>query len=447
VDKTLAPQDSGVLFWQHFCPSPRLDKNCLKTLFSSKMGYSYTAFRQAVLMYEEAVSSDEDFDNICSNVASEVQMHPEILNMLHLAAEVDNIRTIVITCGIRRVWQYVIAREGLSETVKVIGGGRICDEIAITPEIKGSLVEWIKQKLSLVWAFGDSPLDLSMMKSASRAIIVTGPEGSRSKTMDKELQYAIGIDGFHPLQVLLPPAAPPRLDTTMLPLVNITSPDFLKPILPSSAPSKEPEYYAAKENVARALMTAMRDQGVAKPTLRAAHHKVGWYLTVELLTRNLIIGTEKFPIQHVQGTHTDGYRIFHEKNTLIVALMRGGESMALGVSDAMPLAGFLHAKLPTDMTPEHLQPLVNIILVDSIINSGKTMNEFLRHIRQIYNTVNIVVVAGVIQQDVLKNNSLIKDLHHGFRVKVVALRLSANKYTGRGGTDTGHRLFNTVRLT
>jgi len=28
----------------------------------------------------------------------------------------------------------------------------------------------------------------------------------------------------------------------------------------------------------------------------------------------------------------------------------------------------------------------------------------------------------------------------------VALRLSKNKFTGKGGTDTGNRLFNTIRL-
>ena len=85
-------------------------------------------------------------------------------------------------------------------------------------------------------------------------------------------------------------------------------------------------------------MTHMRDQSVAGPALRNAHQKVGWYLAVEYLTCTSIIGNERISIQHVQGTQTDGYHIFHEKDTLTVALMRGGEPMALGVNETMPLA-------------------------------------------------------------------------------------------------------------
>jgi uracil phosphoribosyltransferase len=110
-----------------------------------------------------------------------------------------------------------------------------------------------------------------------------------------------------------------------------------------------------------ASMTAMTDQIIAGLASRDAHQKVGWYLAVEMLTRHSIIRTEISLFQHFQGTRTDGYRIFHEEDTLIVALMRGAEPMALGVSKAMPLAGFLHAKLPEDIMEEgnrHREPVV-----------------------------------------------------------------------------------------
>lgn len=167
--------------------------------------------------------------------------------------------------------------------------------------------------------------------------------------MDQELQLATGKDGFQPHQTLLPPTAPPRLNSKMLPLIQITGRDFLKPLLsvpPSFTQSKNSNYLIAQENVSRALMTPMRDQSIAGLALRDAHQKMGWYLAVEMLTCTSIIGLKKFSIQHLQGTQADWYRVFHEKDTLIVALMRGGEPMALGMSEAMPLAGFLHAKLP-----------------------------------------------------------------------------------------------------
>jgi hypothetical protein len=53
-----------------------------------------------VLIYEEAVG-DKDFDDLCSDVASKVHMHPEIVNMLYFVAEAENIRTIVVA------WEFV----------------------------------------------------------------------------------------------------------------------------------------------------------------------------------------------------------------------------------------------------------------------------------------------------------------------------------------------------
>lgn len=45
-DKTLAPFDTGNMFWNMLDGK---DSTMLKTLFDSKLGYSYEAFQQAVL--------------------------------------------------------------------------------------------------------------------------------------------------------------------------------------------------------------------------------------------------------------------------------------------------------------------------------------------------------------------------------------------------------------
>jgi len=41
------------------------------------MGYSYTAFRQATILYETV--SDEEYEDICEKIASEVSIHPEFV--------------------------------------------------------------------------------------------------------------------------------------------------------------------------------------------------------------------------------------------------------------------------------------------------------------------------------------------------------------------------------
>jgi hypothetical protein len=79
---------------------------------------------------------------------------------------------------------------------------------------------------------------------------------------------------------------------------------------------------------------------------------------------------EEYPTPHVQGHYTSGHQFLHEQQILIVALMRGGESMAFGVNHAMPLAMFIYTSRPNDNMQYHLQGRFIILLVDSVVNSG-----------------------------------------------------------------------------
>ena len=117
----------------------------------------------------------------------------------------------------------------------------------------------------------------------------------------------------------------------------------------------------------------MRNANILGQALRAAHHKTGWHLAIEYLSTKPIIGVEQYQIPHVKDKHTDGHRILHESGTTIVALMQAGESMALGVANAIPTAMFLHAKEPINVQPVHLKGQSTTILVDGVINSGATV--------------------------------------------------------------------------
>jgi len=56
--------------------------------------------------------------------------------------------------------------------------------------------------------------------------------------------------------------------------------------------------------------------------------------------------------------------------------MRGGEAMALGVNDAFSLAMFVHASYPDDIRLYYLQGQLTVMLINSIINNGKTVIQF-----------------------------------------------------------------------
>lgn len=447
ADKTLAAEDTGALFWERVHKSRGLTEveSPMKTLFSSSLCYSYAAFRQATLLYEE-VADDPEFEDICTDVASAVKMHPDFLTLLQLLGEQEHIGALVVTCGLRRVWEKVLKREGLSKTVAVIGGGRISDGIVVTAAVKGALVTRLRDTHRLhVWAFGDSPLDLDMLREAHQAIVVVGEERTRSRTMDAELINAIDTKGLCARQALLPSVAIPHVSITKLPVVQLTDPELVKSLLSHPRHTQLQFLHTTNRPAAKLLATSMRDANVSGPVLRKAHRRVGLYLATEILTD--LIGLEPCPITHVLGHCTSGYRLFHESQVLIVALMRGGEPMAFGINEAFPSAIFLHAKEPKDIKPDHLSGLTTVILVDSVINSGKTVVEFVEQIRKLHATIRVVIVAGVVQdQTVGEGGTLHKKLGCLPGVSLVALRLSETKFTGMGGTDTGNRLFNTTHL-
>jgi uracil phosphoribosyltransferase/phosphoserine phosphatase len=446
ADRTLAAEDTGALFWERVSSSRRLkDEDCpLRTLFSSPLGYSYTAFRQATLLYEET-ADDQEFDALCQDVASAVTMHPEFVSLLQLVAEQEHVGMVIVSCGLRRVWDKVLEREGLSKTVKVIGGGRIADGFVVTAAVKAAMVARLRDIHHMyVWAFGDSVLDLPMLSKADQAMVVVGEERTRSKTMDAALLNAIDNGGLLARQALLPSNASPRLDTTKLPLIQLMDPEFIDSIIRRRSRHPLQVLHATDRKAAKLLMTPMRDATVAGPVLREAHRCVGWYLATEFLAE--MIGVEEYPIPHVQGHQTSGYRLLHEQQTLIVALMRGGEAMALGVNEAFPLAMFVHASRPNDITPHHLQGQLTVLLVDSVVNSGKTVVQFVQHVHNLHATVRIVVIAGVAQAQSVSQGSLVQALARHAKLSLVALRISDNKFTGRGTTDTGNRLFNTTHL-
>jgi uracil phosphoribosyltransferase len=85
-----------------------------------------------------------------------------------------------------------------------------------------------------------------------------------------------------------------------------------------------------------------------------------------------------------------------------------------------------------------------VILVDLVVNSGKSVVEFVERIRKLSPTARIVIVSGVVQDQAVASGELADMLALAPNLHLVALRFSENKYTGKGRTDTGHRLFNTT---
>lgn len=196
----------------------------LKELFSSPMKYSYTAFRQATLLYED-IGKESGFDDLCTTVAGHISIHSELQTLFRQIARKESVGVLVVTCGLRKVWEKVLARNDFSSQITVLGGGRVSSGFVVDPAVKGAIVSRLQNKhLMYVVAAGDSPLDLPMLEKADQAIVVVGDEAYRSKHVDEDLKAAI-TDGKlkDPKQLLLPFTVSPRLNPNLLPLTDITS--------------------------------------------------------------------------------------------------------------------------------------------------------------------------------------------------------------------------------
>lgn len=445
ADKTLAAVDTGTRFWKiHETNGGKNDP--LSALFQGPLGYSYIAFRQAMLLYEESTNDDE-FEAICEEIASQTPLYPGMSSLLRQAENYRRVCSVIVTCGLHCVWEKIIEKAGLSHVVKVVGGGRIKDGFVVTPSVKECLITRAKSvHTAYTWAFGDSPLDLPMMRVAHKPIVVVGEQDSRSKSMKCELLTEIKDNGLQARQVLLPNnTSPPLLDTAKLPVANLTEKSFLDEIFQlHGRPGGVRLHHATDSHTAKLLSTPMRDDSIRGPSLQEAHENAGRYLATRYLVE--LIGTEELAIRHPQGNVVAGYRLLDEERTLIVPLMRGGQSMASGIFKVFPKARLHDAKKPTDVKKEHLKGIVNVILVDSVINSGESMAQFVQHIREVDRAVRIIIVAGVIQDQAVKGCSQLRAVARSTELTIVALRLSVNKYTGKGTTDTGNRLFNTTYL-
>jgi hypothetical protein len=102
------------------------------------------------------------------------------------------------------------------------------------------------------------------------------------------------------------------------------------------------------------------------------------------------------------------------------------KSMALSISEALPTAGFLHAKVVEDVPAKHLQAMRVFVLIDSVINNGTTMKDFARRIQVLDPAVLIVMIAGVVQRNAVAKLETLKQELGGQELALVALRISEN---------------------
>lgn len=189
----------------------------------------------------------------------------------------------------------------------------------------------------------------------------------------------------------------------------------------------------SKEIAVQLLATKSRQAALSSVELCSVHFEMGKLLAYKILED---FPVAKISIRHVQGTK-QGVELAQKNDFVIVSIMRAGLYAAEGLRSVFSDSGFVLYN-----SPEDLELNLNgkiIIVIDSVINTGKSIERVVTELK-LKSPAKIIVATLVMQQEATKLADQYRE------IDFYALRISTNKYVGKGATDTGSRLFNTTNI-
>lgn len=184
------------------------------------------------------------------------------------------------------------------------------------------------------------------------------------------------------------------------------------------------------------LNTQSRRADLSPVQLAEVHRSLGRMLSFEYVNR---LELETIDISHVQGTKS-GLGLGDESFTVVIALMRSGLYVAEGfreILDGQSRLEFINGAedLPSILKRYNLAE-TNIVIADSVINSGKSIADIL----EVMPPCKSVTVVCQVMQERFARSPLANKSESTF----ITCRISSNYYVGSGKTDTGDRLFGHV---
>lgn len=173
-----------------------------------------------------------------------------------------------------------------------------------------------------------------------------------------------------------------------------------------------------------------RIKNIDSINLANIHKEFGKFLGLEILGKQ-----EKIIKQEILNYNKlENLEYFDDSNVVIIGILRAGLYIALGVREIFSNAEFILVKNASELTLDSIKNK-KIILVDSVINTGKSIIEILD---SIYNLDSRIYIA---------TNVIYKPTYEKLKtkfenIKIFCIRESLHSYKGVGSSDTGNRLFN-----
>ena len=280
--------------------------------------------------------------------------------------EIKDYNYVILSSGISDLWAKIGEQKGLLN---------IFADPMISADTKYFVVKLLKENGYTITAYGDSKIDVFMLREADESILYVGERISRS--LEGENIFGIHLIYNH---------APYVLAEEM------------------------------KAEILEDIAICKSDSGINGSRLASAHLKLGIQLGEKMAT------------------------MIPEQNTAILVLERGGRFFGDGL-----YIGFGGTFYSINPSKEKLPNIKEdrIVIVDSVINSGKSIHKMISEMKAENPTVDIIIATNVIQKDTL---SMFEEY------KVFAVRISENSFVGRNqakqigktGPDTADRLFNLI---
>ncbi|OJJ77022.1 hypothetical protein ASPBRDRAFT_190361 [Aspergillus brasiliensis CBS 101740] len=406
-DDTLATKDVEHIFWEkyYFGDDDHPDEGHRQLPEEhhdwERPREDYFQCRQACFAYEQVVAEGR-FDEICSKAGSASSLVPPFGYFLHLASKYPHIRIILVTSGPRLLWERILAREGLSRSVWVIGSDPISVDYVVTPSVKENLMKRLAEVHNLhVWAFRDAhPYEYSYTNEAW-----------------------FGYEPLLPVLASRVNESGDRLDRTSLRLIALEQPEVLEKLFLHQFAL----FHTTHKGIAKLLHERMLKTGEVpvhvwrkKIRIEAAEYLTHQYMReLPELQGNAIVMPEE--------PEVTGYPLFHDGRVLIVPLTEDSSPMAPSFKSAFGESSVLEVSQATDIHLDQLLEIDAVVLVDSVVDSADNIARFVHHIRRLRPRLKVFIMVGVLQAELVAPGGPLPSLGRGGPIRVAALSLAKGK--------------------
>lgn len=172
-DRTLIPTDSTRQFFR----SLDLDFRDLKAIFKTHE-YSFQDFLKAAEFY--SVLERDRYEVGCIRSANAVNIYPDFLSFFDQVKH--SVELLVITSGIKRSWELLLQKHSLHDVHLIAGTYLPADNYVVDKTGKGIVAQTLLLAGKEVFAFGDSLVDLDMLKWAHHPHLIVNERQNRDIT-------------------------------------------------------------------------------------------------------------------------------------------------------------------------------------------------------------------------------------------------------------------------